>query len=187
MTMHHGATPCRIWLFTLIISLAMAGGLFPSASAEAATPVPLLAPNVVERSLKLPVDTFLERLNVQLANAQTGFQAGKPEFGEGKVNDAVRVQVGPYNAVAGVLKKGTRQIKELMVMSWGDHTPIADVTVVVVISAVLAATTPDLQSDDVQAMLPLILKGERQRHGDISFHLLKVPVMGMVVTAQSAL
>lgn len=187
MTMQRGATTCRLSLFALIGGLAMAGGLFYSASVEAATQVPLLAPTVAEKNLKLPVDTFLERLNDHLAREKVGFQVEKPEFGKGATFDVMKVKVGPYNLVLAGLNKGARQIKELMVVSAGDDTPIAQATIFVVISSVLAATTSDLQSSDVQAKLPAILKGERQQHGDVTFRAIRSPAYGTIVTAESTL
>ena len=187
MTMQRGATTCRLSLFALIGGLAMAGGLFHSASVEAATQVPLLAPTVAEKNLKLPVDTFLERLSSHLAREKVGFQVEKPLIGKGATFDVMKLKVGPYNTVLAALNKESQQIKDLMVVSAGDDTPIAQATIFVVISSVLAATTSDLQSTDMQAKLPAILKGKQQQHGDVIFRASRSPAYGTIVLAQSAL
>lgn len=187
MTMQRSTAKCRFSMFVLLSCLVIASGFFHPASVQAAKQMPLSVTDAEEKSLQLPVDTFLKRLNGQLASAQTGFKAGKPEISEGAVNDVMKVKVGPHNVVVATLKKGTRQIKELMIVGSGDGTPKSGMTMLMAISAVFAATTPDLQVKDVLPNLPAILQGEDQQHGGVSFSALKTPTMGAVFTAQSAL
>lgn len=186
MTLQRGAVRCRLSKLVLLTCLATTSGFLHSATAEAAKEMPLSAAEAAERSLQLPIDTFQKRLNGQLASAQTGFKAGKPEISEGPVNDVMNMKVGPHNVVVATLKKGTRQIKELMIVGSGDGTPKSGMTMLMAISAVFAATTPDLQVKDVLPNLPAILKGEDQQHGGVSFSAIKTPTMGAVFTAQSA-
>lgn len=186
MKMHMGVIKRRLGKIGLAgsLSLVLAAGVLPCMPVEAAKQMPI-STSVDEKSLELPVDTFVKRLNSRLKTAQVGFTAGKPEISEGAVNDVLKLPVGPHNVVIATLGKGSRVIKQVMIVGSGDGTPKSGMTILMAVSAVFAATTPDLQVKDVLPNLPDILKGEDQQHGSVSFSGVKTPTMGAVFTAQA--